>query len=295
MHFRNSGAKVNGSYLVCDRGRRHVGCTRVRWPYAHFEAAFLTFVTEVDIKSLTNEFIHKDELSKIRHELEALKGRLSEVIALRDRIARMLTGNEATSYLPDQFHEADRLVADTTQDINELEKRQQELKAENRAYAVGGHNMSSLTEMVGANDGEQARQLRNRLRKAIFDVVECVSLSAGGRFVPVEMQERVRNALVASTNNPNAAKNIHFSDTINEQHRQFSVRFRDGHVRTVRPDFKDPTKFQWIGDGDHDPITRKQVDEMAPGLGYDPAVPEEFDQAFVQLRKMSRQNTRDEQ
>ena len=298
MHFLDSGAQENGTYLVCDRARRDMGCSRVRWPYSHFETAFLTFVTEVDIRSLSNEFIHKDELSDIRHQLEASKGKLTQAVARRDRIAKMLTGDEATNYLPDQFHEADREVADTTRQIEELERRQLELKAENHAYSVSGQNIALLTEMTRSSDTRELRQLRNRLRAAIADVVDSVQLNPAGHFVPPEIQERIRSQVPDFIHEglvyPGKYRVV-FTDTVSPRTRQFSVHFRDGRRRTVRPDFKDPTQFQWIGDGDHDPITHKQVEEMAPLLGYDPAVPEQFDQAFVRLRQMSRQNSRDEQ
>lgn len=293
MHFQDTGAKQGGTYLVCDRARRDMGCSRVRWPYPHFEAAFLTFMPEVDIKSLTNEFIHKDELATLRQEIESTTGRLTEAETRHGRIFELWTREGPTEFLANAYSEAARLVEDTRSALRELERRQNELKSENRAFTLGGQNIALLSAMPQTHDASQIRQLRNRLKNAIRDVVDRVYLHPAGPYATVESRQAVENAIPVDDGRDPGSLFLPLHE-VSKKDRRFTVRFRDESIRTVKPDFNDPTKFSWIGGADHDPITRRQVEEMASRWGFDPTKPEEFDRAFVKLREMSRQNDAEE-
>ena len=264
MHFHDTGKKQGGTYLVCDRAHRDVGCCKFRWPYQHFETAFLAFMPEIDIQSLTNEFIHKDALATLRQDIDSTRGMLTEAESRRQRIFELWTREGNDDFLANEYSAAARLVDDKKAALHELERRQNELKSENRAFSLGGQNITLLSAMPATHDASQTKQLRNRLKNAIRDVVDQVYLHPAGPYATAESREAIYKAF---TNSKGPGITFKPLDEVSKKDRRFTVRFRDNSVRTIKPDFSDPTKFAWIGGPDHAPITRAQVEEMAPRFG----------------------------
>lgn len=287
MHFVDKKER-GGKYLFCDRAKRGLPCQVIYWPYPDFEASVLTFVTEIDLRSITSDFIHSDELALNRRELEAARGRLQGAEERRSKLLDLLTGEQATDYLKQRYQEADQQVAHHLADIDRLQERLNLLKNENRSFEDANR---TIDDLVTANQiaPESASILRHRLHAAIKELVTGIFLFGHGVIKPVTWPED------QSLGDPKddsqlqrLARHVRFVEQGSPERRFFRVSFRDGNIRTVKPHLTDPTVFESLGDSDYAPITRRQLEEMARVWGYDPTNKDDLEKAFIKLREMAR-------
>lgn len=291
MVLIDKGTK-SGKFLVCDRANRKHGCHLSYWSYADFEKSFLTFITEIDLARMNSEFIHSEALVKLRHEIQALKGRQDAAEVRRQKIFDMLMANLATDYLQKQLGLVDQEVAQLKASVTELEQQQQKLQSENKSFEQGSQNLTKILDEVAQRNSDDLRSMRLKLREGIRDTIAGIQLFPIGAAKPdnwpVTFIESIQQPGVSRGRfSEFLSKNIVFSNTNDRRKRFFKVYFKDGKTRRIKPLFDDPTRFEWWGDSDSPPITQKQVFEMAKIWGLDPSIPTEFDKAMAQLRVMS--------
>ena len=120
MHFLNKGRK-GGQVLQCSTAKKGAGCINVTWSYDDFEKTVLAYLREIDIRALTGEFIHRDELSALNVSIRSERGRLLEAEKRRKNIFDRLMGDNPTAFVRDSFAQAENEVAEISAGIALLE------------------------------------------------------------------------------------------------------------------------------------------------------------------------------
>lgn len=157
--------------LVCDNARRGLKCRYVSYPYAEFEASFLKFVKELDLKSVFNspaknkngtaDAIEQSRANIARMDREL--DNLSEGIAIaKSPIPTLVVKMEGlTSRKADEEKRLRVLIAKQNQESTPVQKVQE---------------LKTLVERARDMHGPNANEIRLTLREAIRSCVEMIQV-----------------------------------------------------------------------------------------------------------------------
>jgi DNA invertase Pin-like site-specific DNA recombinase len=231
IRFENKGVtKRGGSYLVCDRARRGLGCQATRWKYGDFETSFLSFCSEVDLESV----IHTEDDARKRTILvQAMSALRGEVAAIRQQM-------DSTYDLFDMAGVAKKFVADKLQKLEtrraevEAELREKELEQQRLGSVVieHHHDVKELIAKVRGGSGEETYKLRSMLQSRLRSLVNVVYVASLGH------SPFIRKVVATE---PDISADVLDHEAYHR--RYFGVGFCDGTVRVVIPDRDDPLKF----------------------------------------------------
>ncbi|TAY81974.1 recombinase family protein [Rhizobium ruizarguesonis] len=200
-----------GVYFRCDRARRGADCNASSWPLEHFEAAFLWFVDELDIRAIAEGA----DAEAMRKEAE---GRIAVVLADIDKEKRVresafeLIGENLSvaAYVKDK-------IGQSTLKIDALEKELRDLRM--RTNSAGSSTSRSLDEMK--------------------EIIQNF-----GKWHTADSDARIK---VANWVKHNIKELLVYSDGLDEpttggpRPRQLSVSLISGEFRTVQISGSDPT------------------------------------------------------
>jgi DNA invertase Pin-like site-specific DNA recombinase len=152
--------------LVCDNARRGFKCRYVAYPYDEFETSFLTFVKELDLRSVLHPAGNRNATAEAIEELRAF---------VRDKEVRLNNLGEAVALakkpLPDLVRMMEKITAQKAED----ERRLAELltkQAEEATPLTRLKDLKALISTVKQTNGADANEMRLRLREAIRGCVE---------------------------------------------------------------------------------------------------------------------------
>lgn len=297
MIMKNKGEKGGGRYLMCGNAARGLGCRATYWSYRSFELSFLNLVKEIDFSSVATSHIQRSAQEQKRIEVEAAKGRLTEAEQRRDRAFEILMEGSQTTYLRQRLDAADYRATQMKAELAAVEAEYDRLRADGEAVQSSGRSLLGLLREMDATGDERTFLIRSRVRKAISDVVERICVFPAGN-VPTEEQEhqirldqltRMKGIMgrVPLSHAKKMYRSVVFDDRPHPDKRFFVVKFKDGPLLTVKPNFIDPTAIELVQDQGADVVIRSQVKEMAPKFGLNPDRPDEFDDALRRLRRMT--------
>lgn len=225
IYLVDKGSKPKGGlYFRCDNSRRRAGCASTSWPLAHFERAFLTFVSELDVQAIIDEPWRLEQARNSQARIAVLKEELDRQTRLRQRAFELLAmENVDVGFVRDQLNDYSDSIAQLTNEIVTL-----------------------------------TQELAVPLDKKILATEETLGLIADVTSDKVkESQARVR---IADWIRANVKELLLFSDGIDEERganlldkrRQFSVLFESGVFRLVECLGPDPTNYTFsiVADGE---------------------------------------------
>ncbi|TIW25777.1 MAG: hypothetical protein E5V63_16315 [Mesorhizobium sp.] len=228
MHYVNKGpGPKGGTYLVCDKFHRGLGCSKNAWRYDHFEASFLTFVEEVDLRPL----MHGDEETSNRIRLDqairALDDRLAKLEHERSRTFQLLLDPElASDFVRKEFARYQREIEAASAERAALVAEQRLFESDVARFQESTHEIQDLVGQLRKPDGGgDMFRLRSRVAARLKAVVDRVEVAAQG----------------IDLGNTSVLSAGQFSSTGGSLPRQFAVVFRDGGLqRVVQPVKSDP-------------------------------------------------------
>ncbi|TPO05174.1 recombinase family protein [Mesorhizobium sp. B1-1-5] len=228
MHYVNKGpGSKGGTYLVCDKFQRGIGCSNNAWRYGHFEASFLTFVEEVDLRLLIQgdeETLNRSRLDKAVHMLD---DRLAKLEQERGRTFQLLLDPElASDFVRKEFARYQREIEAASAERGALVAERRLFESDVARFQESSQEIQDLVGQLRKPDGGgDMFRLRSRVVarfKALVDRVEVAALGID-----------LENASVVSAGQ--------FPSTVGSLPRQFAVIFRDGGLqRIVQPIKSDP-------------------------------------------------------
>jgi hypothetical protein len=216
--------REGGTFLVCDKVKRGMGCPNVRWRYDEFEASFLYFVQELDLQSL---LLKNDKQSQIAVTIQVLQGRLAILREQQSKTYELHLENPSSgSFVARKLAEFDQQIGEIEAEIARATSAQAAVKAEAGQFDKGKDEIKALIDRLQNTTDEEAYQLRARVASALRSLVKTVRIAGAGERHLVGF-EHINKAL--------AHVGIDQTDW-----RYFEVRLKDSTFRIVKPGLKDP-------------------------------------------------------
>jgi DNA invertase Pin-like site-specific DNA recombinase len=240
MHFVNKGGgPKGGTYLVCDAGRRGVGCDNTSWRYEQFETSFLAFVEELDLEQIVRGEEDVLRRAAIDEELEETAGRIGTLERQRERTYALYLNDESPSqFLIGKLKECESALAIARNERERLEHTRDEAKGDASRFYESKDQIRALITRFKTQDVDEVYRLRSqiasRLRTLIASLVVC---PAGG--APL-----TRQAAGLAKDDPELQDFFREELADARAHRRyFLIAFKDKTVRAVYPSPDNPLRF----------------------------------------------------
>jgi DNA invertase Pin-like site-specific DNA recombinase len=225
MWFEDKGAsRKNGTYLVCDKVKRGLGCPNVRWRYDEFEASFLYFVQELDLQSL---LLKNDKQNQMAVAIQVLQGRLTILREQQEKTFELhLANTSESSFVARKLTEFEQQIGEIEAEIARATSAQATMKAEAKQFEHSKDEVKALIDRLQKTTDEEAYQLRARVASALRSLVKTVRIAGAGE-----------RHLVGFEHINKTFPHVGVDQT---DWRYFEVRLKDGTFRIVKPGIKDP-------------------------------------------------------
>lgn len=230
MHFKNKGqGPKGGSYLVCDRASRGLGCVRGGWRYADFEASFLALVKEIDLEPVLRSRDQEAKIFSLRDELRSLLGRKEQLLADREKFAAMLHFQDL-KYIADKLAELEVKLVELDKSIKAKETI---IEAASRATgnAPDRNRVMDVLATLRAHDATETFALRAKAAAYLKEIVSDLELAPPPGPLCKGLVE-----LLCLPDHPDLLAAL----TQRETRRYFTVKFKGDSFRTVYPNEDDP-------------------------------------------------------
>lgn len=239
MVFENKGRK-GGTFLVCSRAKRGLGCVTTRWRYDHFEASFLAFVEQLDLPTLI-----RDDDSKKKALDEAIQALQGELVSLRDEMERayqLLKLNPSLDFVAEKLGPLQKRVQELDAQLKEKETERQSLEAsESELYQSKAEIKSLIARLqTPAADEDDLYKLRSQVAARIKAIVKALIVAPLGEAPRSEMLWRDMEAMAEGP--AELAEIAELKRTVVDR-RYFGVGFTNGHTLHIHPNKDEPLKF----------------------------------------------------
>lgn len=247
MVFINKGmGSKGGTYLVCDNGNRGLGCEKVLWRYEDFESTFLSFVDEIDVKSIFADEGSNSTKGELEDAIQSISGRISDLEANRERTYQLyLQGGEASGFVAKKLEELQQRLAELTKARNEHEARLAGLAFERRLHSERKNELRDLICKLQTAPASQVFKLRSQIAARLRGIVGKILVAPAGimSLDKADFTDELRDGWLTAEH----------LDDINDEllnkpdkalGRYFLVEFRDGSSRKISPTPSDPFELQ---------------------------------------------------
>lgn len=254
MHYVNKGPPPKGgSYLVCSKGRRGLSCSAVGWRYSDFESSFLAFVHELDLESLVSS---ADSGAQSRASLETnirtLDGEIAQLEAVRERTFQLVADSSTSAeYLRRKLDEhSEHIEAKKAEKAAAFKSLQAEL-ADVVEIGRTKTEVKGLIDKLRATSGNDVLLTRARIARQLATIVSSLQLMSSGKLPKVretiQILERERESHSGDlSQDPELEELIatfrRDATSSRAARKCFLVGLKDGTVRVIYPDPRDPLK-----------------------------------------------------
>lgn len=237
MHYLNKGAK-GGRILICDNARRGLGCYKVSWRYEDFEQTFLTYVSKIDIKSFFKNDKAQEVLSAVRNELNELDGRLATARGHRDRVFKLILGDEPTEYLRAKLRDLDAEVAELTDQLGASNNALSQALQEHRDSTNNKADILALINKIQSDHSDEITMNRLAIAARLKQLINEILLFPGGA---LPSAEELRKAL----GREDVDQIIQMAE-VSKSERSMMVDFKDGTFTMINPDELNPARANYL-------------------------------------------------
>jgi DNA invertase Pin-like site-specific DNA recombinase len=232
MRYENkgSGPKDRGTYLVCDRARRGLGCEKTSWRYNEFEASFLAFVSELDLDNIIRD---DKNFINLENEIAALRGKLASINEQIERTYELFAkAGKAADFVGTKLNDLAAQQEQLETSIRQKEKESVALKSELAEFHRGKDQIKSLIEQV---NGKDSYVLRAQIAARIKSLISSLIIAPAGYQPTKKIDTDIINPLINK-----------LPDEYKTRQRYFCVGFKDGIVQGVFPSDEDPLDFEQV-------------------------------------------------
>ena len=237
MKFDNKGK--GATFLVCDGAKRGLGCEIARWRYDEFEASFLSFVRELDLRELLDGE-DAGKATEIDHTIAALRGELLDTENQREKTFELLQKVDAASdYVAKKLNELETRHGEIKKELDERTAELALVKAQAQSIRDSEEEFEKLTSALKGATGDDLYKLRAQIADRIR------SVCTGIYIAPLGPNAKVEVASVDETNsNLIATMKKHVNDEAANR-RFFAVEFQKS-LRIVFPARDHPTRLDMM-------------------------------------------------
>lgn len=250
MKFENKGSgRKGGAYLICDEAKRRLGCVATRWKYTDFETSFLTFVREIDLKSILTTADEEQERTRLEAEIAAIKGELASVERLMEQTYELLSnaGTELAFVSKKLQAHADRQVqleehlATKTHEKVSLEARQER-------FTTSRDEIEEIVAQLQGTPTSELYQLRARIASRLRSLVVALRVAPLGNIPrPTGTIVTVGDFSKALAEHPSdeaIALASRVAEIPSQTRRYFAASFANAATRIVYPNADDPHQYE---------------------------------------------------
>ncbi len=260
--------------LVCDGGRRGLGCYAVQWGHKDFETSFLSFCRGIEFEKVLadlrnghsegRELTLDEKIRSVETEISAKDGRIKNLmVAIED-------GNAPASLV-----ERIRLLEE---EVSELRRTETALATELNLHRSARQELSStaqharsLIDSMASMESDELFRVRAALAAQFRRTIASVTLYPAGRLFTREQVEAQRASLIET-----GLAEDHVDSYVAERYptepkrqgrgnsgryasrrdigRFFAIETVNGGFRVVYPDFDDPTTARIVVGLDETPV-----------------------------------------
>jgi DNA invertase Pin-like site-specific DNA recombinase len=250
-------------YLVCDGGRRGLGCYAIQWEYKAFEESFLTFCRGLDLENLLHEVqASKNGVSEKLTLTERITAQNAEIGELQHRLTRLMDALELGDTPVTVLTRIRALELELISKTEELSDSTKKLKIAEITAQLHVREMDDIRELVGRlNDLDSTEKFTFRvaLAERLRHVVERLELFPTGSLHKQEEVDKLREDLLRSGfSKKRVGKYLEHYKTepkrqgrgprgrygpLIDQGRFYTIKGRNGGFRAIYPDYDDPGKI----------------------------------------------------
>lgn len=258
-----SQKKVANKVLVCDGGRRGLGCYAVQWSYKDFEKSFLTFCRSLDLRQLLGSVdINAEERIvqlTVSDQLHSVQSSIAECRKRMDRLMEALELGDVPATVLGRIRELETEIAAASEREKALKAQLQVVESSSRYRSVEMETVRELVGQIESLTGDQLFRVRAALAEHIRRLIEVVKVYPAGPLETPERIEQLRAELIGSGFSAERADAYIVDNFRTEPKRQgrgvrgryasrrdmgrhFLVKAKNGGFRVVYPDFDDPSQ-----------------------------------------------------
>ena len=248
--------------LVCDGGRRGLGCYAVQWGYKDFERSFLTFCRDLDFErildtSSQSKNAHESRLT-VSEQLRATDAAIEEKKKRLTHLVDALELGEEPKQVIKRIHEHEVDLQKLDDLKMKLETELHTVESLNAHHTFQAKSIRESVDKLESLSGDSLFTVRVSLSEHIRNLIEVVQVFPAGRLTTVEEIEYLKTSLLES-GFPKEQIDDYVSETMRSQPkrtgrgirgryvsrkdvgRHFLIKAKNGGYRIVYPDFEDPS------------------------------------------------------
>ncbi|UEP40314.1 recombinase family protein [Burkholderia sp. B21-005] len=247
--------------LVCDGGRRGLGCYAVQWGHKDFETSFLSFCRGVEFEKVLADVRSDHNESRELTLDEKIRGTEAEIFAKDARIKNLMVAIEdgnAPASLVERIRLLEEETAELTRAKTQLSTELNLHRAAHQELTSTAQNARSLIDTMGSMENDELFRVRAALAAQFRRAIASVTLHPAGRLFTHEQVEKQRTLLIETGLGVDQVDRYVTEMYPTEPRRQgrgnsgryasrkdigrfFTIETVNGGFRVIYPDFDDPT------------------------------------------------------
>jgi len=244
MRFENKGLPPKGGkYLVCDQGKRGLGCIAKAWRYDDFESSILAFVKGINFDQLVIGETEISNRQRLENQKSSLEGEVQELtIALQKTYDPFISSNETSEFVGKKLAELEVRKTALVASAATLEATISLAREQTSSFYEGRDRIKALLALVRGNDKSEAYKLRAQIVDRLKSLIRTIYVATVGcgptleKLLQTELEEpSADDGLVAELR-------ASIDSPIGRQ-RFFTVIFNNGVSLRITPTPNDPLSY----------------------------------------------------
>lgn len=244
MHFENKGeAPKGGTYLVCGKALRGLGCESTRWRYDHFETSCLTFVEELDLGSIVVSEEGGAKRLQLETKIKSLKAQHHEKLKERERIFQLVSqAGTSIEFISEKLRSCGEEIEVTLRAIEVSQELLDRETAQIGSYYESKDKIRDLIGSIRKKAGSDTYQVRAQVALRLRAIISELRLAPAGR---VPMKDSAAAWVAGQEEDRAELRKLQKAIQApgGSTGKYFTVALRDGTIRIVYPDSEDPMLF----------------------------------------------------
>lgn len=260
--------------LVCDGGRRGLGCYAVQWGHKDFETSFLSFTRGIEFERILTDVRSGHEESRDLTLDERIRSIEAEISAKDARIKNLMVAIEegnAPASLVDRIRSLEEEVTELTRTKVQLSTELNLHRAAHQELTSAAKTARSMIDTMESMTNDELFRVRAALAAQFRRTIASVTLYPAGRLFTHEQVERQRASLIDAGLVAGQVDRYVAETYPTEPRRQgrgnrgryasrkdigrfFAIETVNGGFRVVYPDFDDPSTARIVAGLDGTPV-----------------------------------------
>jgi DNA invertase Pin-like site-specific DNA recombinase len=271
MHFENKGdGPKGGKFLVCDGLKRGLGCPSTRWRYDQFEASFLAFVRELDLESLLSGEANATKRAALDQKISSLQGELKTKEIEQEKAYELFQKIGNSDFMATKLRDIETRINEIKSQLRTNIVEQSSAAAEVSQFYEGKDQIRALLDRFARDDEQDdIYKLRSQIASKLRSLVDVIFVASRGSVPIIENQiETLKKRRPLATKKIAELRGA--LDGKDTKARYFTVRFKDGTIRGVRPHTDDALRYDAQIFGNEKRLQRMDASGSVSKLAQDP-------------------------